>query len=436
MTSAPISRAEYTHTVHPGRYDPIALAAAVAGSGLLSSYVVYERGHRWYIAGNPLGEVTVGPGWLRSTLGGERTEHWTGSPWPHVRAALCRTPVAGWRAYGWSTFELAHPAAADPARVLAHLMVPGVEMEVTGESVTIRSCGSTIGADLVSVVADSPQTAPEPVRVDRLDAAYLQGVERAVARIRDGALQKVILSRSVDVPFEVNMPATYAAGRRANTPARSFLLDLGGWQAAGFSPETVLEVDAAGLAATQPLAGTRARTGHTGTDRTLRAELLADPKEVFEHAASVKLAFDELATIGRPSTTRVSEFLAVKERGSVQHLGSRVETELDEACTSWDALTAVFPAITASGIPKSVACETIHELEDGPRGLYAGAVLMADDTGALDVALVLRAIYQRAGRAWLRAGAGVVAASTPSREHQETCEKFGSIAPHVVPAHR
>ncbi|WP_084496744.1 salicylate synthase [Nocardia amamiensis] len=423
----------YEHTVLHGRFDPVAMVAALADSRLLTSYVVYERDRTWYLAGDPVGEVTVGAGWLRSTLGGYIEETWTGTPWPRVRAALQRTPVTGWRAYGWACFELAHPATADSSEVLAHLMVPGIELEITEDAVTVRSCRSPLGTDLLAALTNSTSGSTAPVRVDRLDATYLHRVEEAIGRIHAGELQKVILSRRVEVPFEVDMPATYVAGRRANTPARSFLLDLGGWQAAGFSPETVLEADPAGLVATQPLAGTRARTGHSDTDQSLRAELIADPKEVFEHAASVKLAFDELAAIGRPGTTRISEFLEVKDRGSVQHLGSRVATLLGHAYTSWDALTAVFPAITASGIPKSAACQVIGELEDGPRGLYAGAVLMAEHTGALDAALILRGVYQRNGQAWLRAGAGVVAASTPAREHEETREKLTSIAPYVVP---
>jgi salicylate synthetase len=425
--------ATYAQEVRRGRFDPISLVTAAAGSGLLTDYVVYERAGRWHLAGNPLGAVLVGPNWLRSTLGSEFAASWADSPWPQARAALEKTPLARWRAYGWACFGLSHPGTAAPSDVLAHVMVPSVELEITTDSIHIGATDKDLGAALADVVADAPIGDPDPVPTDGLDHDYLGGVGQAIRRIRNGGLRKVILSRSVDVPFEVDMPATYAVGRRANTPARSFLLDLGGWQATGFSPETMLEVDASGLAATQPLAGTRARTGQSGIDQALRAELLIEPKEVFEHAISVKGAFDELEAVGRPGATRVSEFLAIKNRGSVQHLGSRVETLLAPPQTSWDAFAAVFPAITASGIPKAVACQTIVDLEPEPRGLYGGAVLMADSSGALDAALVLRAVYQRNCRAWLRAGAGVVTASTPAREHEETCEKFNSIAPYLVP---
>ncbi|WP_280463056.1 salicylate synthase [Nocardia carnea] len=420
----------YAHTVRSHNSDPLTLAAAIAASGHLTDYVVYEDGDRWYIAGNPIGAVTVGPDRLHSTLGGNHTESWCGNPWPRIHAALDRAPVHRWRAYGWACFELCRPATAAPDDILAHFMVPGVELEITHTAVHIRCLGGPFELDLPDTSAAVP--APRPVAVDAVDPAYLLRVEEALDRIRHGEFDKVIMSRRVDVPFAVDMPATYATVRRENTPARSFLLDLGGWQAAGVSPETVLEADGDGLATTQPLAGTRARTGDAERDRALRDDLLSDPKEIYEHATSVRLAYTELDSVG--STTRVSEFLTVKERGSVQHLASRVETLLPADRTSWDALAAVYPAITASGIPKAPACAAIDDLEPGTRGLYSGAVVRADSTGFLDAALVLRAVYQRGGRSWLRAGAGVVTGSTPAREYEETCEKLACIAPYLVPA--
>ncbi|MGV9633227.1 salicylate synthase [Nocardia rhamnosiphila] len=417
------------HSVRHHNCDPTTLAAAIAASGQLTDYVVYEHTGRWFVAGNPLGAVTVGPDRLHTTLGGDRTESWSGTPWARIHAALDRAPVPGWRAYGWASFELYRPETAAPDDILAHFMVPAVELEITDTAVHIRSYGETFDLTLPVIADIAPPTTPVPA--DETDTAYLDRVRSALNRIEGGELHKVIMSRRVDIPFAVDMPATYAAIRRNNTPARSFLLDLGGWQAAGVSPETVLEADGAGLATTQPLAGTRARTGNADRDGALRGDLLTDPKEVYEHATSVRLAFDELDSIG--SATRVSEFLTVKERGSVQHLASRVETLLPAERTAWDALAAVFPAITASGIPKAPACAAIGDLEPGHRGLYSGAVIRAESTGALDAALILRAVYQRDGRSWLRAGAGIVKGSTPEREHEETCEKLACIAPYLVP---
>ncbi len=91
------------------------------------------------------------------------------------------------------------------------------------------------------------------------------------------------------------------------------------------------------------------------------------------------------------------------------------------------------PGVTASGIPKPAAIEAITRLEDR-RGMYSGAVVAVSHDGALDSALVLRALYSENGRAWLRAYAGIVSASAPDREYEETCEKLSSIAPTSCPA--
>lgn len=442
---SPGQRWRYRSTTVSGTFDPVGVAAVLAGSADLSDYIAYERDERVLLGADPIGSVTLDAHAVRSTLGGEFVREWTGNPWPLVSAALDRSPIDDWRAYGWVSFEARHAASAHPHEVLAHIMIPRVEFDIGAADIVIRTCGTS--GELDSLVAalhnaasqcravEASQPATLPVDTAGIDTRYLSAVAEAVERIRAHRLQKVVLSRSVEVPFGVDMPATYITGRRANTPARSFLVDLGGWQFCGFSPETVLEVTQDGHAATQPLAGTCVRTGDPQADNARRSELLSDPKEVFEHAISVRHAVEELDTIGHPATTRVSEFLDVKARNSVQHLGSRVETRLKPSATSWDAFGVVFPAITATGLPKTAAYDTIDCLESAPRGPYGGAVVTADGRGGLDAALVLRAVYQRAGKAWLRAGAGVVSVSTPEREHEETCEKFRSIAPYLVADH-
>lgn len=417
-----------------GRYDAPAAVARLCASGLLGEHVAYERDGRFIVGGRAVGAVTVTRGAITSTFA--EPEPWSVRPWPGIARALARCPVPGWSALGWACFELASPALPAGPGPLLQLMVPGLEVHLDAAGARIRSLDPEAMDGVAAVLAATPAPAatPTPVDVTGDAAGYRLGVARAVAEIRRGRLDKVILSRTVPVGFPVDLPATYALGRAANTPARSFLLDLGGWEAAGFSPESVVEVDTAGTASTQPLAGTTARTADPAGDAARRVALLADPKEVFEHATSVKLAFEEMESVAAPGTTRISEFLAVQQRGSVQHLGSRVVAELDGARGPWDALGAVFPAVTASGIPKAPALDLITELEDGPRGLYAGAVLCAGADGGLDAALVLRAIYRHAGRSWLRAGAGLVRASRPEREYAETCEKLASVAPYVVAA--
>ncbi|MGI5330028.1 salicylate synthase [Actinomadura nitritigenes] len=413
---------------------PLDLMTRLAGSGLFADHVVYERPGRWTFAGGVLGEVVLDAGAVHARWPDREaaTAPYGGRPADALREAFAAAPLPAWNAYGWIAFEF---ASASPSGRLAHLVVPRVEVRV--EDGEARVTGTDPGevervADLLAADVPARTAEPSPVDVRQGGDAYRARVARAVGDIAAGRYQKVIVSRRLDVPYPVDVAATYARGRAANTPARSFLLDLGGFQATGFSPEVLASVDEDGRVMTQPLAGTRAFGFGGDADARTRRELETDPKEIFEHAVSVRTSQEELYRVCDPDSVHVTGFMTVKERGSVQHLGSSVGGVLAPGRTCWDALDALFPGVTASGIPKADAIEAIGGLEER-RGLYAGAVVAVSHTGALDSALVLRALYNQDGRAWLRAGAGIVSGSTPDREYEETCEKLSSISPYVVP---
>lgn len=431
---------EYHERRLVGEFDAAALAVRLAGSGLFEEYVVYERTGTWWFAGDALAEVVADHQLARLRQGGrERTMPLGDRPIERVGELLDEVEPRGWRAFGWTGFDFGRPGGEG---IRLRLLVPRTEVRLTATELVVRTLDHWRHAEIEHLVATPERAAVRPARPLDVDVdrdRYQAKVAEAVTAIRRGAVRKVILSRVVDVPFDVDVPATYLVGRRHNTPARSFLLDLGGWQVAGFSPETVAEVSPDGTVCTQALAGTRAFHDDEATDEALRRELESDPKEVYEHAASVKLACEELASVCAAGSVAVTDFMTVRNRGSVQHLGSRVRGRLvgdrRGPVAAFGALQALFPAVTASGIPKAAAFEQIDRLEDQPRGLYAGAVLMAGADGDLDAALVLRALFRSGGRTWLRAGAGIVADSRPAREYEETCEKLRSVAPHLVATH-
>jgi salicylate synthetase len=200
----------------------------------------------------------------------------------------------------------------------------------------------------------------------------------------------------------------------------------------GYSPELVAAVHHDGAVITEPLAGTRALGRGPARDREARDELESNSKEIVEHAISVRSSLQEITEIAEPGTAAVVDFMTVRERGSVQHLGSTISARLDPSSDRMDALEALFPAVTASGIPKAAGVEAILRLDEGPRGLYSGAVVVVSADGGLDAALTLRAAYECDGKTWLRAGAGIIEASEPEREFEETCEKLSTLAPYLI----
>ncbi|APB01836.1 salicylate synthase [Nocardia seriolae] len=423
--------------------DPAAAVSALAAAELFGEYVVYERPGEWVFAADPIGGVELDADELRVSWDGRTTAGpWTGSPAQAVDRALAGLPSAGRNAFGWIGFEfcawsLGAIEHVHPRATLAHLMIPRIEVRIDATGVRVSGATPAETGDIHELITTAQRTAPpvaHPVDVTGDPTGYRDRVAAGVAEIADGRYQKVILSRKVELPFAVDIPATYRLGRMNNTPARSFLLRLGGLEAAGFSPELVASVDRDRVVTTEPLAGTRAFGRGDDLDLAARAELIRDPKEIVEHAISVQTSFAEIAAVAEPDTTAVSDFMAVRERGSVQHLASTVRGTLAAGRSPWDALETLFPSVTASGIPKAEGVDAVFRLDHDPRGLYSGAVVTVSPEGELEATLVLRAVYQSGAGAWLRAGAGVVGQSRPEREFEETCEKLGSVAPYVVKA--
>ncbi|GAA3703854.1 salicylate synthase [Gordonia hankookensis] len=418
------------------------VCATWAASGEFGEHVVYERDRRWTFAAGVAARIVVTTTAVIVTEAGQQVRTpWHGDPSAAVAEALDALTDTEWRVYGWIGFDYCAPFhglvdSVPDGVVLAHLMVPEFEAFVDGSGVDTGTADDARAARLRELAATA-MTPPGPTHVDvDVDHDDYRGrVAQAIDEINRGDYQKVIMSRRVDVPFDVDIPATYARGRAGNNPARSYLLDLGSLSAAGFSPELVLATEPDGTVITEPLAGTRAFGRSAELDAAARADLLADAKEIAEHAMSVQACFEEIASVSLPGTTVVSEFMVVRERGSVQHLASTVRGELSPEAGPWQALAVLFPSITASGIPKSAALEAIYRLEPDSRGLYSGAVVVASSAGDLEATLTLRSIFAVGNRAWLRAGAGIVGQSNPDREFEETCEKLGSVAPYVVRRH-
>ncbi|WP_167107523.1 salicylate synthase [Mycobacterium sp. DL592] len=424
----------------PAGMDPADVVAHLAAAGPEqdgTDYLVYERHGSWTMAIGVRTAIELDRDECRIINGGNVvSQRWSGRPADALAWALDAAGSDGDPAFGWIAFELgAHRFGLSgrlPDRApLARIFTPNSRVTIAASGIQVFGSDERIRAAVADLRPGTyGRTGPVDVRNDH--SGYRGRVATAIGEIRSGRYQKVILSRTVDVGFDVDFPATYRLARRHNTPARSFLMRLGGFRAVGFSPELVTAVLGDGAVITEPLAGTRAFGRGSADDRRAREDLTSDAKEIVEHALSVRTSLAELTEVADPGSIAVTDFMTVRERGSVQHLGSTVAGRLRPPFTRLDALDALFPAVTASGIPKAESMEAILRLDEMPRGLYSGAVVMITPDGGLDAALALRTAYQVGSRTWLRAGAGIIAASTPEREFEETCEKLACLAPYLV----
>ncbi|BBX42797.1 salicylate synthase [Mycobacterium simiae] len=427
----------------PPDVDPADLAAALAAAlpeRLGEEYLLYENAGEWVLASGAHATIELDSDELRVIRDGvAKRQGWSGRPGTVLGEAIDCLLLETQQLYGWIAFEFGVyryglGQRLTPGTPLARLFWPRSRIVVTRQGIALRDAAESHRAVVLEVLRDGVPGLRETRDIDiTSDASDYRGrVIEAVSEIASGEYQKVILSRCVEVPFPLDFPATYRLGRRHNTPVRSFLLRLGGIRALGYSPELVTAVRQDREVITEPLAGTRALGRGAVNDRRARDDLESNSKEIVEHAISVRSSLQEMNEIAEPGTAAVTDFMTVRERGSVQHLGSTVSGRLDPSSDRMDALEALFPAVTASGIPKGAGVEAILRLDETPRGLYSGAVVSVSADGALDAALTLRAAYQSGTRTWLRAGAGIIEESQADREFEETCEKLSTLAPYLI----
>lgn len=434
-TSSPIPLPAH---VHPA--DLVAELATRLPEHAGEEYLVYERGGQWVLASGVRAMIELDSDEMRVVRDGvTRRQQWSGRPGPVLGEAIDRLLLETDQLFGWIAFEFGVyryglQQRLAPRTPLARVFWPRTRIVVTREQVQLWGTTEAHRDTVLGLLGDGlPEVGQaRPVDVIADPSNYRDRVASAVGEIADGRYNKVILSRSLEVPFPLDFPSTYRLGRRHNTPVRSFLLRLGGIRAVGYSPELVAAVRDDGIVVTEPLAGTRALGRGVTRDRQARDDLESNSKEIVEHAISVRSSLQEMTEIAEPGSAVVTDFMTVRERGSVQHLGSTVSGRLGRSNDRMDALEALFPAVTASGIPKAGGVEAILRLDEAPRGLYSGAVVMFSADGGLDAALTLRAAYERDGKTWLRAGAGIIEESTPEREFEETCEKLSTLAPYLV----
>jgi anthranilate synthase component 1 len=201
-----------------------------------------------------------------------------------------------------------------------------------------------------------------------------------------------------------------------------YYLRIAGLELVGSSPETLVRCEE-GRVSLRPIAGTRRRGSTEEQDQALERELLDDEKERAEHVMLVDLGRNDVGRVARRGTVQVDQFMKVERYSHVMHLVSQVDGLLDENRTPYDVMRACFPAGTVSGAPKVRAMQIIEELEPTRRGPYAGAVGYFSFSGNMDTCINIRTIVIKGRRAFIQAGAGIVADSDPEWEYEETCNK-------------
>jgi anthranilate synthase component 1 len=266
------------------------------------------------------------------------------------------------------------------------------------------------------------EVVPLEPKVNMTREQYVAMTEAMQEYIRAGDIFQVVPSQRFEVPFDGAPLDLYRALRLVNPSPYMFCVKLGGMALVGSSPELHVRCEA-GRVQIRPIAGTRPRGQTPDEDDRLCAELLADPKECAEHVMLVDLARNDVGRVCKFDTVRLTDFMITERYSHVMHIVSNVEGELNPGHSAYDVMRATFPAGTVSGSPKIRAMQIIADQEPTCRGTYAGAVGYFGFSGNLDSCIAIRTVLLKDGKAYLQAGGGLVADSTPLGEYNESVNK-------------
>ena len=269
---------------------------------------------------------------------------------------------------------------------------------------------------------NSPASGSPAVHSTLAREEFIAAVEKTKRYVEQGEAFQVVLSQRLETAFQGDAFAVYRSLRMLNPSPYLFYFKHPEVTVVGSSPELLTRVRD-GRVYSRPIAGTRRRGVDEKEDAALEAELLADPKERAEHIMLIDLARNDLGRVAEFGSVVVDELMVVERYSHVMHIVSGISGDLREGVGPVDVIRAVFPHGTVSGAPKVRAMEIIDELEPVARGPYAGAVGYLDFSGNVDTAICLRTLVIARDKAWIQAGAGLVADSDPEREYEETMVK-------------
>jgi len=311
-------------------------------------------------------------------------------------------------------------------RVLANALVEDDDIEgAYAEAVeAIHGVMSQLGKP-ASLPALNVHMQPELVypASNTTEEEFCAMVREAHEYIHAGDIFQVVLSQRFETGYAGDPLTLYRCLRFVNPSPYLFCLKFGGeFALVGSSPEVHVRA-INGKVEIRPIAGTRRRGYTPEQDDANARELLADPKERAEHLMLVDLARNDVGRIANFGSVQVTDFMTIERYSHVMHIVSNVVGQLHPDKNAYDVMRATFPAGTVSGSPKVRAMQIINKLEKAKRGTYAGAVGYFGFDGNSDSCIALRTIALKNGKAYVQAGAGIVADSTPEGEYQETVNK-------------
>ncbi len=255
---------------------------------------------------------------------------------------------------------------------------------------------------------------------------FCRTVMQAKEHIVNGDIFQIVLSQRFEISNPPDSFCVYRMLRSSNPSPYLYYFKNPDYCIAGASPEMLVNVKDR-IVTTKPIAGTMPRGKNEDEDKKNAEKLISDQKECSEHTMLVDLGRNDIGKVSEYGSVEVSDFMHIERYSKVMHIVSDVHGKLRPDKTSVDALIAVIPAGTLSGAPKVRAMELIDKFEKNKRCLYGGTIGYLGFDGNVDTCIAIRTVLFKNDKAYIQAGAGIVADSDPEKEYVEIHNKASAM---------
>ncbi|MEV4441602.1 aminodeoxychorismate synthase component I [Streptomyces sp. NPDC049577] len=295
-----------------------------------------------------------------------------------------------------------------------------------------RAWLETAALRLRAVAGEEPGPVTRPdalgalhLRHDR--AAYLRLIDESKQEIAAGESYEVCLTNMVTAHGELDPWQGYRFLRRTSPAPFGALLSFGDVSVLSTSPERFLSVDRERVAESRPIKGTRPRGATPDEDAALVESLLTSEKDRAENLTIVDLVRNDLGRTAEVGSVDASRIFRIESYAKAHQLVSTVRAKLRAEASAVDCVRAAFPPGSMTGAPKTRTMQIIDRLEDGPRGVYSGAIGYFSLSGAADLSVVIRTAVVTPGRVRYGVGGAIIALSDPLEEFEETAVKAAPL---------
>ncbi len=248
---------------------------------------------------------------------------------------------------------------------------------------------------------------------------YLDLIHECQRLIRIGESYELCLTNTITGQMPLDAWGFYKLLRKRNPSPYGAFLQIGDTEVMASSPERFLTVDGQGRLESKPIKGTARRGATPAEDNALIDALESSEKERAENIMIVDLVRHDFANVSIPGSIEVSKLFGIETFKSVHQMVSTIRGRLRPGLTCVDAIRATFPGGSMTGAPKIRSVEILDRLEQGPRGIYSGAIGWIGYGGQADLSIVIRTVVKQGKKVTVGCGGAITYLADPQAEHDE-----------------